>query len=289
MRGSRAALVLFGVAAFLAVAGAGAAKEPAKAPFLGLVSTGQESWKLVRLNPLTLGQRPGRSVPVGSPAGWSFSPDRAKLVLADYGIAATLVLVDTGTMRRLGIVDTGGNALISVTFWPQEQRLYAVVTRLTRKEDGTYARQPPALVAVDPTTRAVVDLRTLALSYHGIVRGHRRLQKGSPEGSLRTVRWVQGGVLVVSGRDDHSSVDAEGRVVYQPRPVGVELVSTRDWSAKMVDATGEGVSIGADAMLVTPWTWDSSRQRYLGNGATIYGLDGVKRAHVLGQRQVHGT
>jgi len=257
-----------------------------------------------------------------------------------------------------------------------------VVTRLTRKEDGTYARQPPALVAVDPTTRAVVgersldgwvygfahadgvlvlllgpesgigparlavvgadgsvrtvgldgvrvgtdafdestpaavrhyaqpglavvpdgseafvaspsgiaavDLRTLALSYHGIVRGHRRLQKGSPEGSLRTVRWVQGGVLVVSGRDDHSSVDAEGRVVYQPRPVGVELVSTRDWSAKMVDATGEGVSIGADAMLVTPWTWDSSRQRYLGNGATIYGLDGVKRAHVLGKRQVYG-
>ena len=382
MRGIRAALVLFGVAAFLAVAGAGAAKEPAKAPFLGLVSTGQESWKLVRLNPLTLGQRPGRSVPVGSPAGWSFSPDRAKLVLADYGIAATLVLVDTGTMRRLGIVDTGGNALISVTFWPQEQRLYAVVTRLTRKEDGTYARQPPALVAVDPTTRAVVgersldgwvygfahadgvlvlllgpesgigparlavvgadgsvrtvgldgvrvgtdafdestpaavrhyaqpglavvpdgseafvaspsgiaavDLRTLALSYHGIVRGHRRLQKGSPEGSLRTVRWVQGGVLVVSGRDDHSSVDAEGRVVYQPRPVGVELVSTRDWSAKMVDATGEGVSIGADAMLVTPWTWDSSRQRYLGNGATIYGLNGVKRAHVLGKRQVYG-
>ena len=56
----------------------------------------------------------------------------------------------------------------------------------------------------------------------------------------------------------------------------------------MIDAAGEGFSIGADAMLVTPWTWDSTRQRYLGNGATIYSLDGVKRAHVLGKRQVYG-
>src|SRR5438128_2342389 len=383
MRGFRAALALTGVAVFLAVAGVGAAKEPAKAPFLGLVSTGQESWKLVRLNPLTLGRRPGRSVAVGSrAAAWSFSPDRSELVLADYEIAATLVLVDTRTMRRLGLVDTGGNALISATFWPDEQRLYAVTTRLTRKEDGTYARQPASLFAVDPTSRAVVgersldgwvygwahgdgvlvlllgpesgigparlavvgadgsvrtvgldgirvgmdafdgsapaaiehyaqpglavapdgseafvatpsgiavlDLRTLGLSYHGLVRGNRRLQKGAPEGSTRTVRWVQGGVLVVSGRDDHSSVDAGGRIRYEPRPVGVELVNTRDWSAKMIDAAGEGFSIGADAMLVTPWTWDSTRQRYLGNGATIYSLDGVKRAHVLGKRQVYG-
>ena len=56
----------------------------------------------------------------------------------------------------------------------------------------------------------------------------------------------------------------------------------------MVDRGGQGVSIGADAMLVTPWTWDSKRQQYLGNGATIYGLDGTKRGHVLGKRQVYG-
>jgi hypothetical protein len=383
MKGTRAALALFGVAAFLAVAGAGAAKEPPSTPFLGLVNISQDSWKLVRLNPLTLGQRRGRSLTVGSRvAAWSFSPDRSKLVLADNAIAATLLLVDTRTMRRLGLVDTGGNAQISATFWPEEQRLYAVTTRLTRKEDGSFARQPASLVAVDPTSRAVVgqrsldgwvygwahgegvlvlllgpesgigparlavvgsdgsvrtvgldgiqvgmdafdestptaiehyarpglavapdgsrafvaspsgiaavDLRTLALSYHGLVRGDRRLQKGSPEGSMRTVRWVQDGILVLSGRDDHSSLDAEGRVRYEPRPAGVELVDMRSWSAKMVDPLGEGVSIGADALLVTPWTWDAKRQRYLGNGATIYGLDGAKRAHVLGKRQLYG-
>jgi hypothetical protein len=133
-----------------------------------------------------------------------------------------------------------------------------------------------------------VDLRTLASSYHGLVRGNRRLQKGAPDGTTRTVRWVQPGVLAVSGREDHSTVDAEGKVRMDMRPLGVELVSTKDWTTKMVDAAGEGVSIGADAMLVTPWSWDSKREQFLGNGATIYGLDGAKRAHVLRKRQVFG-
>jgi hypothetical protein len=383
MRGIRAALLLIVFAAFFAVVGGGAAKEPAKTPFLGLVSTGQESWKLVRLNPLTLGQRRGRSVQVGSRANaWSFSPDRSRLVLADYEISANLVLVDTRAMRRIAIVDTGGNALISATFWPDAQHLYVVRTELTRREDGGFDSQPAALVTLDPASGALVgsrsldgwvygwahadgvlvlllgpesgigparlavvgadgsvrtagldgvsvghdafdeskptaiehyarpglavapdgseafvaspsgivavDLRTLARSYHGLVRGDRRLQKGAPEGSTRTVQWVQPGVLAVSGRDDHSTVDSEGRIRTDLRPMGVELVSTKDWTAKMVDSAGDGVSIGADAMLITPWTWDSTRQQYLGNGATIYSLDGAMRAHVLGKRQVYG-
>ena len=383
MKGTRAALLLIVLAAFLAVAGGGAAKEPAKTPFLGLVNVSQETWKLVRLNPLTLGRKPGRSLVVGTrTAAWSYSPDRSRLVLADNGISGTLVLVDTLEMRRVAIVDTGGgNAQISATFWPNE-RLYVVRTGLTRRADGNFDRQPAALVTVDPASRAVlgsrsldgwvygwahadgvlvlllgpesgigparlavvgangsvrtvgldgvvvglelfdeskpaaiepyaqpglaiapdgsevfvaspsgiaaVDLRTLAPSYHGIVRGNRRLQKGAPQGSTRTLRWVQPGVLALSGRDDHSTVAADGRIKIDQRPVGVELVSTKDWTAKMVDRGGQGVSIGADAMLVTPWTWDSKRQQYLGTGATIYGLDGTKRGHVLGKRQVYG-
>ena len=384
MKGIRAALLLIVLAAFFAVVGGGAAKEPAKTPFLGFVYTGQDSLKLVRLNPLTLGQRAGRSVQLGTRTGaWSYSPDRSQLVLADNLISGTLVLVDTRTMRRIAIVDTGsGNAQISATFWPDAQRLYVVRTGLTRREDGNFDRQPAAVVAVDPASRAVtgsrsldgwvygfahadgvlvlllgpengigparlavagadgsvrtvaldgvqvggerfdpatptpiehyaqpglavapdgseafvasptgivaVDLRTLAPSYHGLVRGDRRLQKGAPEGSTRTLRWVQPDVLALSGRDDHSTVDADGRIHSAPRPIGVELVSTKDWTAKMVDAAGQGVSIGADAMLVTPWTWDAARQQYLGNGATIYSLDGTKRAHVLGKRPVDG-
>jgi hypothetical protein len=385
MRGIRAALLLIALAAFLAAAGGGAAKEPAKTPFFGFVYTGEDSAKLVRLNPLTLGRRPGRTVQLGSRrSAWSYSPDRSQLVLADASISGTLVLVDTRAMRRSAIVDTGsGNAQISATFWPDAQHLYVVRTALTRREDGRFDSQPTDLVTVDPASRAVtgsqsldgwvyswvhadgvlvlllgpqsgigparlavvgadgsvrtagldgvsvgrdvfdeskpigvehyaqpglavapdgseafvaspsgivaVDLRTLARSYHGIVRGNRRLQKGAPEGSTRMVQWVQPGVLAVSGRDDHSTVDSEGRIKTDPHPIGVELVSTKDWTAKMVDAGGQDVSIGADAMLVTPWKWDSTRQQYLGSGATIYGLDGVKRAHVLGKRPVSGA
>ena len=383
MKGIRAALLLIVLAAFLAAVGGGAAKEPAKVPSLGLVYTGEDSAKLVRLNPLTLGRRAGRTLQVGTRRGaWSYSPDRSPLVLADIGISATLVLVDTRTMRRIAIVDTGGNAQISATFWPDEQHLYVVRTGLTRRQDGAFDSQPAAVVTVDPASRAVtasrsldgwvhgwvhadgvlvlllgsesgigparlavvgadgsvrsialdgvqvgaerfdprspspiehyvrpglavapdgsqafvasrsgivaVDLRTLASSYHGLVRGNRRLQKGAPDGTTRTLRWVQPGVLAVSGREDHSTVDAEGKVRMDMRPLGVELVSTKDWTTKMVDAAGEGVSIGADAMLVTPWSWDSKREQFLGNGATIYGLDGAKRAHVLRKRQVFG-
>jgi len=384
MREIRAALLLVVFAAFLAVAGGGAAKEPAKTPFLGLVYTGQETSKLVRLNPLTLGQRNGRSVQLGNRTGaWSYSPDRSQLVLADNSISGTLVLVDTRAMRRLAIFDTGGgNAQITTTFWPDAQHLYAVRTGLTRRDDGGFDSQPAALVAVDPASRTVVgsksldgwvygwvhgdnvlvlllgpqsgigparlavvgadgsvrtvgldgvsvgrdafdeskptaiqhyaqpglavapdgsvafvaspsgivavELGTLTASYHGIVRGERRLQKGAAEGSWRTLRWVQPGVLALSGHDDHSTVDADGSIHEHPVPVGVELVSTKEWTAKMVDATAEYVSIGAGGMLVTPWTWDATRQRYLGNGATIYSLDGAKRAHVLGKRLVDG-
>jgi hypothetical protein len=383
MKGFRAALLLIVLAGFLAFVGGGAAKEPAKTPFLGLVSTGQDSSKLVRLNPLTLGQRAGRSVQLGTRTGaWSYSPDRSQLVLADTSISGTLVLVDTRAMRRIGIVDTGaGNAQINATFWPDEH-LYVVRTGLTRRDDGGFDRQPAALVALDPASRAVtgsrsldgwvygfahadgvlvlllgpesgigparlavvgadgsvrtvgldgvsvgwdafdeskptaiqhyaqpglavapdgsqafvaspsgivaVDLRSLAPSYHGLVRGDRRLQKGAPEGSTRALRWVQPGVLALSGRDDHSTVDADGRVRTEPRPIGVELVSTREWTARMVDGAGADVSVGTNGMVVAPWTWDSKRQQYLGNGATIYGLDGAKRAHVLGKRPVYG-
>src|SRR5919206_338319 len=164
MKGTRAALLLIVLAAFLAVAGGGAAKEPAKTPFLGLVNVSQDSWKLVRLNPLTLGRRPGHSLQVGSrTSAWSYSPDRSRLVLADNAISATLVLVDTRTMRRIAIVDTGGgmNALVSATFWADAQHLYVVRTGLTRRDDGGFDRQPAALVAVDPASRAVVGSRSL--------------------------------------------------------------------------------------------------------------------------------
>ena len=369
------------------VAGAGAARPQSTKPLLGLVSAGQESWTLMRIDPLTLARRAGPTVSVGSRiSAWSFSPDRSRLVLGDYDVSGVLMLVDTQRMRRLGLVDAGGMAQTLTTFWPEEGRLYAVVTRLTRKDDGTFARQPSSLVAVDPGSRTVVgeqsldgwvygsahgtgvlalllgqesgvgparlavvgsdgtvrmvgldgiqvgydavdesdpqavaryalpglvvaseggeafvvapgriaavDLRTLSVSYHSIGSTSRRLQrveKGSLDGSYRAALWTPDGKLLVTGRDDHSSVDAKGQVRYEPRPVGLQLVDTRDWSTKLVDANGAGASVGADAIFVTPWSWSSKLQKYVGGGATIYSLDGVKRAHVFGRKDVFGV
>src|SRR2546423_13584945 len=149
MKRIRATLLLIVLAAFLAVAGGGAAKEPAKTPFLGIVATGQDSSKLVRLNPLTLGRRAGRSVQLGTRTGaWSYSPDRSQLVLADNSISATLVLVDTRAMRRLAIFDTGGNAVISAPLLPGAPHLLVVRAGVTAGGDGHFDLPPGAPVAL---------------------------------------------------------------------------------------------------------------------------------------------
>src|SRR5919198_5794547 len=123
----RFGLVFLGAGLLLAFAGVGAAQQRSSAPLFGFVSVSQESYRLARLDPLTLSERRGPSLALGSRnAAWSFSPDRSKLVLADYGLNGVLMLVDPVKMRRLRLVDTGGMASIRTTFWPDARRLYAV-------------------------------------------------------------------------------------------------------------------------------------------------------------------
>jgi hypothetical protein len=166
MRGIRAgALALSAAALLIGLAGVGGAATTKSArPMLGLFITGQESWTLSHVNPLTLKRARGLSLRVGTRnAAWSFSPDRSKLVLADYANTGTLLLVDTGAMRSLGVVDLGAYGFVQVqaTFWPDQGRLYALVTRLTRREDGNFERSPSSIVTVDPATRKVVAERPL--------------------------------------------------------------------------------------------------------------------------------
>src|SRR5919109_5316833 len=98
MRGLRAAALALSAAALLVgLAGVGgAATTKSGRPMLGLFVTGQESWTLSRVNPLTLKRARGLSLRVGTRnAAWSFSPDRSKLVLADYASSGTLLVADT--------------------------------------------------------------------------------------------------------------------------------------------------------------------------------------------------
>ncbi|HYZ79555.1 MAG TPA: hypothetical protein VE596_19505 [Gaiellaceae bacterium] len=382
----RFGLTFLGAGLLLVFAGAGAAQQRSSAPVFGFVYVGQESWRLARLDPLTLLERRGPSLALGSRiSAWSFSPDRSTLVLADSDLNGVFMLVDPVRMRRLGFVDTGGMAVIRTTFWPDDRRLYAVVARLNRQADGSLTPASTSLLAVDPETRSVVgeqaldsfvygaahssrtlallvgpktglgeaglalvdadgavrtvrldgvsvgsdasgeegparvvhyaqpglaisadgsrafvvspgqiaavDLATLQVSYHRLAGASRALQsveKGPLDGTSRVAMWARPGQLLVSGVDERGSIDAQGRMLYDPRPVGLQLVDTTDWSAKTIDPNAAGASVGTDAIVVTPWHWNAERQRYDGRGATIYSLAGVRRAHLFGKRQVFG-
>jgi hypothetical protein len=163
MRGIRAALVFAGVAGLLAVAGSGAAKGPAAAPLLGFVPTGQDSWSLARLNPLTLTPRRGRALKLKDAIfAWSLSPDGSKLVTAAGGdVLGELRFVDTARMRSSGRLVFPDQVQVLQTFWPEEQRLYAVVTHLSRRPDGNFDRTPASLVTIDPATGQIVGERSL--------------------------------------------------------------------------------------------------------------------------------
>jgi len=373
-------------AALLAALVAGAARPQSATPLLGFVAIGQESWKLAPLDPLTLAPRPGSSVRVGSRiSAWSFSPDRSKLVLGGYDASGKLLLVDTRAMHGLGLVDTGGTLQMLTTFWPEDRRLYAVVTRLDRRDDGTYMRRPSAIVTVDPSSRTVlgersldgyvygwahgagvlalvlgqesgvgpaqlvvvgsdgsvktvglpgvqvgydpvdesapqavthyaqpglavasdasrafvaspgvltaVDLRTFEVSSHplGSSRRLQRVEKGVPDGSARFVVWARDGELLVTGREDRAVAGATGAARYESHPTGLQLVNTKDWSTRMVDATAGYATVGADAILAMGFAWDAKQHRTVGLGATIYGLGGAKRARIFGRQNVYGV
>ena len=156
---------------------------------------------------------------------------------------------------------------------------------LAISSDGSQA------LVVSPGQIAAVDVATLRVSYHPLGAARRALQsveKGPLDGSTRVAMWARPGQLLVSGVDEHGSIDAQGRMNYDPRPVGLQLVDTTEWSAKTIDPDAEGASVGADAIVVTPWLWNAARQRYDGRGATIYSLAGVRRAHLFGKRLVFG-
>ena len=69
--------------------------------------TWEGSLGLVRIDRDTLRPRSGRRVPLpetGEPLGWSFAPDRSRIVLGSAARGATLRVIDLRAMRMLGDV-----------------------------------------------------------------------------------------------------------------------------------------------------------------------------------------
>jgi hypothetical protein len=107
--------------------------------------------------------------------------------------------------------------------------------------------------AVDPEGRrafvvapnllvAEVDLRTLAVDYHGPTRETSKLVRGP----TRNATWLGGGLLAVSGSDQN----IDGSTV-STTPYGLHLVDTRTWKSRVLDPEASWFWHAGDVLLVT--------------------------------------
>jgi hypothetical protein len=128
-------------------------------------------------------------------------------------------------------------------------------------------------LAVDPSGRkafvvdrlgvSVVDLRSLAVTYHALARAPAAAEKEA-RGWSRTARWIGNGTLAVTGSD---ATGVEGR----ERPAGVMLVDTRTWRARTVDPDATELTVAGNVLLATGRT-----------GLAAYDLDGTRRFDLFG-------
>jgi hypothetical protein len=148
-------LFALGALALLAV-GLARAGGPAEADKSPVVEFGLGRHGLVRVDPRTLRARPGRAVPLaGHVHGWSFSPDRAQLVLGTDG-SAELRFVDLRRMRVVGDVRIDRAGSVFATSWAGPRRVLAVVLR-----PGCCGLGDTTVVGVDTARHRVVWRRTL--------------------------------------------------------------------------------------------------------------------------------
>jgi hypothetical protein len=105
-------------------------------------------------------------------------------------------------------------------------------------------------------TVAEVDLRTLAVTYHG--GSSRWLAKQLP-GPVRNARWLGNGLLAVAGSNG-TALD------------GLRIVDTRDWSMRIVDNDSFYLALGTDVLIGSSY--------WIPPELSVYGLDGSLRYHV---------
>ena len=133
---------------------------------------------LVRVDRHTLRPLAGRRVPLAAePLGWSFAPDRSRMVLGSTARGAKLRLVDLGAMRVMGDVTVTRHGSGVATTWAGPGRVLAVVVT-----PGCCGAGDTIVAGVDSRRRRVVWRRTLGGS----------LQAGE--------RWRRGFLFVLGPR-----------------------------------------------------------------------------------------
>ena len=112
---------------------------------------------LVRVDRDTLRPLAGRRVPLAAePLGWSFAPDRSRIVLGSTARGAKLRFVDLDAMRALGDVTVTRRGSGLATTWAGPGRVLAVVVT-----PGCCGAGDTIVAGVDTRRRRVVWRRTL--------------------------------------------------------------------------------------------------------------------------------
>jgi hypothetical protein len=237
---------------------------------------------LVTIDPATRRFVAERSLD-GYVEGWAHAPGALGLILgAENGIGPARLAV-VGADGRVTTISLEG---VSVGSESVDESNPAAVSHyrapgLVLSPDGTRA------YVASPGQLASIDLATPAVSYHRLGSA-RRLQKGAFEGSSRSVQWVRDGVLLVTGHEDRASTASDGAPRVEVHPTTAELVDTHDWSVRALDSTSPYAVIGTDAIAFMGSSWSDKLQKNVGSGITFYGLDGVKRAHLFGTKEIYG-
>jgi hypothetical protein len=147
---------------------------------------------------------------------------------------------------------------------------------------------------VDPSGLvAEVDLARLRVSYHDTAAPasalariaawlHPAAQAKGMNGPYRTARWLGDGWLAVAGSDESATRDKSGNVTMSSRPSGLQLIDTRDWSARTLEAGANAFTVADGLLLATGASWSSADQQSANPiGLAAYGSDARLRFRAL--------
>jgi hypothetical protein len=209
--------------------------------------TWQGSLVLVRVDRDTLRPLAGRRVPLaGEPLGWSFAPDRSRIVLGSTGRGARLRLIDLRAMRSLGDVRVTRRGSGVATAWAGSRRVLAVVVTpgccgagdtivagvdagrrrvVWRRELGGSLQagdrfRRSLLLVLGPRGQLVGPSRLVQVGARGRIRSAPlpQIRSGSAPGSFVTRKWNRGLAIDRSG--------GRAFVVQAQAPVGEVDLST---------------------------------------------------------------
>jgi hypothetical protein len=180
----------------------------------------QGSLGLVRVDPDTLRPLAGRRVPIAAePLGWSFSPDRSRIVLGSVARGANLRLIDLRAMRALGDVRVSRRGSGVATAWAGPRRVLAVVVT-----PGCCGAGDTIVAGVDADRRRVIWRRMLGGSLQAGERFRRGLlvvlgPRGRSVGPSRLVHvGPRGGIRSAALPEIRSGSESKGMVTESWNP-----------------------------------------------------------------------